>query len=335
MACGKAIIPVISAAGGVGKTTLSLMMTYILSSECKVLMLDLDPTAGLTLRMLGDIAYQDIVKEGRTLTNMYRRFAEGGQVNIDDYVIYGRQAKALDAEVELYQQFYNTALLPPGEEFDEFFARHQYTDVGRVIWNMLHKSGIDKFDVVIIDTAPFFDERYTLIALHESSKAVVVLRPTLTDVKRTQRMMRKIARNFYEVGKEPPSFILVFNFDPSRHVIETKTLGEVMKIRYIDDENGEPRLLSDKAKVKRISEALRRELENIVNSKEPNIDVFEYVLPYDVKYGDDSFPRYSGELRSRRIGDKDERNLGSALSYLLGRFSIDLKHKYPYFEIDT
>ncbi len=64
------------------------------------------------------------------------------------------------------------------------------------MWNVLRRSGIDMFDVVIVDTAPFFDKRYALIALHGMDKAVIVLRPTLTDTNRTNAMINKVSKLF-------------------------------------------------------------------------------------------------------------------------------------------
>ncbi len=68
------VIPIISAAGGVGKTTLSLMLSYVLSPHYNVLLIDMDPTAGLTLRMFGDLTYRRLLDERRTLMDMIRDF---------------------------------------------------------------------------------------------------------------------------------------------------------------------------------------------------------------------------------------------------------------------
>lgn len=117
------VIPIISAAGGVGKTTLSLMLSYVLSPHYNVLLIDMDPTAGLTLRMFGDLTYRRLLDERRTLMDMIRDFESKGSIDIKDYIIYGKQAKSYDSEVSLYPEFNDVAVLPPGEGFDEFLRR--------------------------------------------------------------------------------------------------------------------------------------------------------------------------------------------------------------------
>ena len=321
------VIPIISAAGGVGKTTLSLMLAYVLSSNhYNVLLIDMDPTAGLTLRMFGDLAYQEMVRKRKTLIDLINDSeSNNSSLNIKDYVVYGRQARNYDNEIQLYSEFYNVAVLPPGEGFDEFFAKNLYMDIGKIIWNVFNNSNINEFDIVIIDTAPFFDERYTLIALYNMDKAVAVLRPTLTDINRTNAMITKISRAFKKLGKPNPSFILVFNFEYNRYKIEAKTLEDVLGImRFDENERGRvvPMNLTDKAR--RVNDMLMRSLKELINNKYAYIDFLKYVMPYDVKYSDETFPQINSKFDNRRLGKVDNEILTLTLKHLVDKFNIKL-----------
>ncbi len=323
------VIPIISAAGGVGKTTLSLMLSYVLSPNYRVLLIDMDPTAGLTLRMLGDLTYQRLLSERKSLMDMIRD-DEHGNVNIRNYMIYGRQVKSYDDEIILYPQFNEVAVLSPGEGFDEFFAENQNIDVGKMVWKVLHRSGIDGlFDVVIVDTAPFFDKRYTLIALYDVTRAVVVLRPTLTDTNRTNTMINKITGLFRKMDEKVPVFTLVFNFDPNKYVIEAKTLSDVLKVQRIDIENsGRLVSMSITGRTRKVDEMLRRNLEALVKLNNSVIDYFNYVLPHNVRFSDESFPQDNHVIADRRISDNDRAVLQVTLSNLVNRFGIKLNLGY-------
>ncbi|MGC9153583.1 MAG: AAA family ATPase [Vulcanisaeta sp.] len=322
------VIPIISAAGGVGKTTLSLMLSYVLTPHnYNVLLIDMDPTAGLTLRMFGDLAYYRLLNERKTLIDMIKDSENKNSVNIRDYIIYGKQVRGYDSDVQLHSEFYNVAVLPPGEGFDEFFAKHLYRDVGRIVWKVLYKSGIDMFDVVIVDTAPFFDERYTLIALHNMDRAIIVLRPTLTDINRTNAMINKVSRSFQELDERIPSFILVFNFEYNKYVIEAKTLEKVLEIKRLDEDvSGRIISVGITDKAKNIDEILERNLKELINRKDVSIDYLRYVMPYDVKFSDEVFPRinYKISSSSRKIKETDYTILVLTLKHLIEKFDLKL-----------
>lgn len=321
------VIPIISAAGGVGKTTLSLMLAYVLSlNHYNVLLIDMDPTAGLTLRMFGDLAYQELLNRHKTLIDMVKNSEGKGSLNIDDYVVYGKQVRSLDSDIQLYPGFNDVAVLPPGEGFDEFFAQHLYMDIGKIIWRVLNGSNINKFDAIIIDTAPFFDERYTLIALHNVERAVVVLRPTLTDIKRTNAMISKVSRSLQESDKPVPSFTLVFNFEYNKYFIEAKTLESVLKIRRLissKDKGTNKKVMSMNLtdRTKRVNEMLERGLRDLTTRSDVHIDHLEYVIPYDAKFSDESFPQVDS---NRKVMEDDYIILTLTLKSLIERFGINL-----------
>ncbi|KUO90870.1 MAG: hypothetical protein AT713_07170 [Caldivirga sp. JCHS_4] len=94
---GSVIIPIISAMGGVGKTTVSLMLAYkAVRDGLNTLILDLDPTAGLTLRVFGDIGYQALLEQGKTLMNLIKQFNKGAKVNLTDHATLMGYARGME-----------------------------------------------------------------------------------------------------------------------------------------------------------------------------------------------------------------------------------------------
>ncbi|ABW01793.1 ParA family protein [Caldivirga maquilingensis] len=223
------IIPVVSASGGVGKTTITLLIAHYLveygEDPGKILIIDTDPTAGLSLKIYGD-DYDRINQLRRTLYHMFKDYDKGKNIDIDDYV--NPPNGNIDANT-----LQNVKVLPPGED-DEGDLSNLVTlwlgEYGRgdALFTILSKSGaLSRFNYIIIDTAPFFDKRYTSIALAMTdlakvNKAVVPLRPTLTDIKRTIRMTQTISRKINNEIKP----IFVFNFDKDMLRSEAAALRE-------------------------------------------------------------------------------------------------------------
>lgn len=216
------VIPIISASGGVGKTTISLLIAYILvkyaqADPRRLLIVDLDPTAGLSLRVLGDEGYDEACRNRKTLYHMDLDFGIKN-INIKDYVNQpGRSAKALS----------NVSILPPGEDDRGDLASRieDWFRYGRRerLKDLLNGSGASsQYDYVIIDTAPFFDARYTVAALSASNWVVVPLRPTVTDIRRSIRMVNTLRKHGLEITP-----VFLFNFDKDRFVKEASTLSEM------------------------------------------------------------------------------------------------------------
>jgi len=213
------VIPVISASGGAGKTTLSLLLAYVLVKHVgvdpkRVLLIDLDPTAGLTLRVFGDEAYDEMCKRRRTLYHMDLD-SKVKNVRVEDYVSYpGRYAEALS----------NVAVLPPGED-DRGDLRSRVEDWFKygdreALVHLLERAGaLSQYDYVVIDTAPFFDVKYTVAAVVASKRVVVPLRPTITDITRTKRMVSALRSHNLDIDP-----VFIFNFDKDKFMTEAATL---------------------------------------------------------------------------------------------------------------
>ena len=215
-------VAVISASGGAGKTTVALALAYYaahtLADPRSVLIVDLDPTAGLTLRALGDSGYGDLCQQGKTLYHMDLDFDRGRRVDVEKYATRpGPAAKAIS----------NVALLPPGEDDEgDLAARVEkwflFGGRDRLAKLLKESQALERYSHVVIDTAPFFDVRYTVAAVAAADVAVVTLRPTVTEITRTIRMLRRLRSAGIEIKP-----LALFNYDPGRLVRETSTLREL------------------------------------------------------------------------------------------------------------
>jgi len=287
----------ISASGGVGKTTLALGLAsflYLKRQLKRLLLVDLDPTAGLSLSVLSDEEYDKLVESRKTLSDMLRALDEGRNVSVDDYrvpKVVGRVA---------------FDLLVPGEELSYHMDNLWRTGrPGDVFKGALRRAGVyDRYDFVIFDSAPFFDQRYTVVNLYASERYVVVLRPSLIDLKRTIRMLSFLARIHGEAlaGSSQAffnRFLGVFNMVESR----TKEGGLISSVLSGRVQEVEPRLKD----MERYMEQLRRVIE-----------VPSAYLSLRVHYARLAFLRglEGGEFREAR--DEFLRLMESILSWLTG-----------------
>ncbi len=177
------VVSFISASGGVGKTKLSLILSYYLRTRpLNVLLVDMDPTAGASLLLLSDEEYTKYVDEGRTLSRLMKRYLSRSEVDFDRGVVTTRIGdKYID-------------VLIPGDDFIDYVEKiWQTASAGprfRKMFNYIIPK--NRYDYIIIDNAPFFDPRYTSLVLYISDIFFVPLRPSLVDLKRTLTMIEKI-----------------------------------------------------------------------------------------------------------------------------------------------
>ncbi len=212
---GTRTISFISASGGVGKTTLSLALAVWLVKARRVnpyeiLLVDMDPTAGLSLAVMDSIAYDHVVRGRMTLEAMYEDVMKHRKnVLIDEYV-----SPAKIGDIPLL-------ILSPGENFvDVVDDAWKSGRPGPLFKRIFDRAGVySKFRYIILDSAPFFDLRYTVLSIYLSSYYAVVLRPAIIDCKRTLRMMEKLEQYYAdEMGgiKEFYSrFVGIINLAPS------------------------------------------------------------------------------------------------------------------------
>lgn len=181
----------ISASGGVGKTTLSVLFAAYLQHvkgvpAREILLVDLDPTAGLSLLLLGDENYAKAEDEGKTLSAAYEDlFKRSRRVEPERYI----------CEAPFKDSYFK--VLVPGESFPRVVEElWRPGNPGESFRRLLEELGVySSFRYVVVDSAPFFDERYTVLSLYSSDKYAVVLRPSIVDFRRTLRMIRYLAQH--------------------------------------------------------------------------------------------------------------------------------------------
>ena len=205
----KKIISFLSAPGGVGKTTLALVFSLFLSLDGKrVLMLDLDPSYGLSLRVLSFRVYQGRVRNGKTIDRLIKKFHEGEEdVDYRDYV----------TECRYHGIFFN--LIISTERLSEVIDTIWYgSEAGReyLLRDVIENLGLlNDWDLVILDTIPFYEPKYSILTYMASDLCIVPLRPSIIDVTRTINMLntlkRKIRRIIRDERELMSRFGIVFN----------------------------------------------------------------------------------------------------------------------------
>ena len=215
------VIGVFSAAGGVGKTTISLILGYFLrKSGRKSLLIDMDPSVCLSLYVLGEDRAIDLMEKGRTISSLVEELMKG-RVRYQEYIAEGRVGELsldiLPSDSRLSSVIDNM-WFGPGAKRELLLSR------------IVRDSGLaDEYDFVILDTIPFYDRKYATLTIYASDIYLVPLRPTIMDSYRTKVMLEELPRI---ASMEEKSICertkLIFN------MVKSKTKQEDMIPKYKD-----------------------------------------------------------------------------------------------------
>ncbi|MFN3805405.1 MAG: ParA family protein [Pyrobaculum sp.] len=183
------VVALISAVDGVGKTTLATYLADRLLGSGDVLLVDLDPSAGLSVQLLGEEKVEELERSERTIGHAMGRWlklVERGEdvrsLNIDEYIeTVEMEGKAV-------------SFLPGGDEFSNFMNDAMEKGLQReAIRKFLEDTGIVKrYSYVILDTVSFCEKFYTLAAFYASDKVIIVTHPYSPEPARVKRMFRKL-----------------------------------------------------------------------------------------------------------------------------------------------
>jgi chromosome partitioning protein len=181
------VIAFLSASGGVGKTTIAAHLAYMFRREgSNVLLVDMDPSAGLSVMLLGEQRVLELEGKGRTIGDAFLRFLKGGSVEISDYVV---QANLGEFTVDV---------VPSGDSLSDamglLWFSGSYPSPEQKVREFLERSDAQRWDVILLDTIPFYERRYTLTSLYTADKVVIVTHPYGTEPQRVKRMYSKLAQ---------------------------------------------------------------------------------------------------------------------------------------------
>jgi chromosome partitioning protein len=210
-------IAFLSASGGVGKTTIAAHLAHrFLNEGRRVLMVDLDPSAGLSTALLGEAGVAQLEEKRRTVGDALLRFLRGEDIELADY--------AVTAKLGIYK----VDLVPSGDSLSDAMGLAWYSgsrpSPERLLRQFLERSGAASWDVVVLDTLPFYERRYTLTAIYAADKIIVVTHPYGAEPFRVRRMYNKIAE-IVETGADLKAKVLINKVDGS-----TKEGREAFKI---------------------------------------------------------------------------------------------------------
>ncbi len=201
------IIAFLSASGGVGKTTVALHLAHkFLSDARRVLLIDLDPSAGLTAALLGEEEAAKLEARGMTVGDALLKFMRGEVVNLGDYVVSARLGA------------FQVDVVPSGDSLSDAMGMAWFSgnrpSPERLLRHFLDKSGADRWDVVLLDTLPFYERRYTLTAFYAADKIIIVTHPYGAEPIRVKRMYGKLME-VVERGIDIKARVLINKVDNS------------------------------------------------------------------------------------------------------------------------
>jgi ATPases involved in chromosome partitioning len=211
------ILAFLSASGGVGKTTIATHLAHkFLGEERKVLLIDLDPSAGLSTMLLGEAGVAQLEEKKKTVGDALLKFLRGDVVELSDYVTTARLGT------------YKVDIVPSGDSLSDAMGIAWFSgsrpSPERLLRQFLEKSNATKWEVVILDTLPFYEHRYTLTAFYAADKIIIVTHPYGAEPFRVKRMYNKLTE-IINYGIDIKAKILINKVDST-----TKEGREAFKI---------------------------------------------------------------------------------------------------------
>lgn len=196
----------LSAPGGVGKTTIALCLGWFLRKNAKsVLLTDMDPSLGLTLRLYNTreriFEYKkEIDDKQRTAADfleMSWKGLHGGESQLDK-IIHKIPFKDVSFD-----------FIPGSIRLEDTMSQIWYSTGGGHAEKYLEKGlneiqSLKNYDYILIDTIPCYAFTYSIQSIVGGDVCIVPLRATIIDLYRTLQMMKKLERTMpkYDVTKE-------------------------------------------------------------------------------------------------------------------------------------
>ena len=199
------ITATINLKGGVGKSTTTVAMAEIMSSEFgqRVLVIDLDPQTNATVMLIGEEKWGRLNENGHTLAQLFKDALEEDpskrRFNLEETLIRGvsnvsdvRTVDLLPSSIDLIDVQDRLAAMPQGQ-----FFSNVPTDILRRATSPI----LDTYDHVLIDCPPNLGI-ITLNGLRISSGYII---PTIPDVLSTYgipQIIRRVSAFSDNIGEE-------------------------------------------------------------------------------------------------------------------------------------
>lgn len=228
------IISFLSAPGGVGKTSIAILLGWHLKESGRSnLLVDMDPSLGLTLT-LKDIQeyYSDIEKKERTSADLLK-VANRGEISQKDYKDYISRSRF---------KAVNLDFIASSIRLEDVMGEIWYgSTLGRSkkLKEALQIIPSNVYKYIFIDVIPCYGLKYALLNLIASEICLVPLRATPNDLGRTILMMRELEKKASsELGKREFQKKLVFVFNIIRFWDEKKVskYGDILLSKFPDAE---------------------------------------------------------------------------------------------------
>ncbi|MBD3213489.1 MAG: AAA family ATPase [Candidatus Lokiarchaeota archaeon] len=191
------IISFLSAPGGVGKTSIALLLGWFLKQDGNNnLLLDLDPSLGLTLKLMKiQTYYHEIENKKKTSADLLKKISKEESTNINhlDYISSAR-FKAVKMD------FIGSSIRLEDVMGDIWYG----TSLGRrkKLKEAIEIIPGDNYEYVLIDVIPCYGLKYALLNLVAADYIILPLRTTLNDIYRTKMMMNELQKKVKtEIGK--------------------------------------------------------------------------------------------------------------------------------------
>lgn len=222
-------ISVLSGPGGVGKTTITVILAYAFTKKgFLTLLVDTDPSAGLSLLLLSDRELERLERDRKTLPDAIESSYSDVDAAQRIYDCIYKEVPFFDVKLDL---------IPSSPRLSEVLGKiwhERGASAEEPLQQMLSKlEGVKPdYDVLLIDSIPFYEVRYTRMACRASDYRVVVTTPRYLDVRRTSYMLRRMLD--YSIVKRDEfrkSFRMLINKVPPsgriRELVERKEWREL------------------------------------------------------------------------------------------------------------
>jgi chromosome partitioning protein len=204
------VVSVINYKGGVGKTTLTANLGAELAARGRrVLLVDLDPQASLTLSFFTLAEFDELAKQN-TVLQWFESFIAGGTAEpLRKYVVAptavnqatrtnGGQLHLLASHLGLIEIDLDLAASLGGSRFQQ--AHPRFLPVHRLLADALNDAAFDTYDVVLIDCAPNFN-MVTRTGIVASDHLLIPARPDYLSTLGIGYLRARLSRLVAEYGE--------------------------------------------------------------------------------------------------------------------------------------